>query len=55
MFSYSVGVDDAESECGLDMYSSWNHVIHNNTDIDSLMEELQPLIKDIEKLLSKPS
>lgn len=56
LFFLAAGVDDAESECGLDLYSSWNHIIHNNTDIDSLMEELHPLIKDIETLLlSKPS
>ncbi|XP_061174375.1 phosphomevalonate kinase-like [Saccostrea echinata] len=49
-FVFKKGVDDAESECGLDSYSAWDHIINNNGDSVQLEQELNPLINDIKKL-----
>lgn len=41
-WSYTVGVDDVESECGLDNYSKWDMILENNGQIngDSLVEAI---------------
>lgn len=31
---YTVGIDDIESECGLDDYDQWDLVIENNNQLD---------------------
>ncbi|XP_062583262.1 phosphomevalonate kinase-like [Saccostrea cucullata] len=49
-FVFKKGVDDVESECGLDSFSDWNHIINNNGDRETLEHELIPLINDIKKL-----
>lgn len=50
-FVFEPGVDDAESECGLDSYTDWDYMIINNESSDKLGQELQPLIQDVNKLL----
>ncbi|KAL6109909.1 pmvk [Pungitius sinensis] len=44
-WSFSAGVDDAESECGLDSKVEFDWIITNETDAPSLEEQLQPILK----------
>jgi phosphomevalonate kinase len=46
-FKFCEGIDDAESECGLDDYPAWDIVIDNEGDMDSLMTALENLIERI--------
>lgn len=39
------GVDDAESECGLDSGVEFDWIITNEADAPSLEEQLQPILK----------
>ncbi|XP_031735219.1 phosphomevalonate kinase isoform X1 [Anarrhichthys ocellatus] len=39
------GVDDAESECGLDSGVDFDWIVTNETDAPSLEEQLQPIMK----------
>lgn len=39
------GVDDAESECGLDRDVKFDWIIRNDGDASSLDEQLQPILK----------
>lgn len=50
-FVFKPGVDNAESECGLDSYTDWDYMIINNESSDKLEQKLQPLIQDVNKLL----
>lgn len=43
-FSFTKGVDDAESECDLDSFSDWDWIISNEGDAQDLEEQLRPLI-----------
>ena len=43
------GVDDAESECGLDNGVTWDFIITNDNQADQLEADLQKLITFIEK------
>lgn len=43
-YKFCAGVDDAESECGLDDYPEWDVKIQNNGDMQKLSEELDKLI-----------
>lgn len=45
MFTLVSGVDDSESECGLDGGVTFDWIINNDTDGPSLEEQLQPLLK----------
>ncbi|XP_034408963.1 phosphomevalonate kinase isoform X2 [Cyclopterus lumpus] len=44
-WSFSTGVDDAESECGLDSGVEFDWIITNEADAPSLEEQLQPILK----------
>ncbi|KAM6936024.1 phosphomevalonate kinase [Lycodopsis pacificus] len=44
-WSFSAGVDDAESECGLDSGVDFDWIVTNETDAPSLEEQLQPILK----------
>ncbi|TNN02044.1 phosphomevalonate kinase [Takifugu rubripes] len=44
-WSFTAGVDDSESECGLDRGVEFDWIINNDTDGASLEEQLQPLLK----------
>ena len=44
MFYHFSGVDDAESECGLDSVDDWDFILNNNNS-----EQLQP---QVERLLT---
>ncbi|CAG2162286.1 unnamed protein product [Oppiella nova] len=44
-WSFTVGVDDKETECGLDSYTDWDFVIDNDGSDEDLMNQLQPIIK----------
>ncbi|XP_062278070.1 phosphomevalonate kinase [Scomber scombrus] len=43
-WSFTAGVDDAESECGLDSGVDFDWIITNEADAPSLEEQLQPIL-----------
>lgn len=43
-WTFTAGVDDAESECGLDSVSDWDWIISNDGDAQDLEEQLRPVI-----------
>ncbi|XP_054477829.1 phosphomevalonate kinase [Anoplopoma fimbria] len=51
-WSFSAGVDDAESECGLDSGVEFDWIITNEADAPSLEEQLQPILKLAEEAAS---
>lgn len=44
-WSFKTGVDDAESECGLDSCVKFDWIITNEADAPSLEEQLQPILR----------
>ncbi|XP_034021199.1 phosphomevalonate kinase [Thalassophryne amazonica] len=44
-WSFTAGVDDAESECGLDSGVEYDWIILNEADAPSLEEQLQPILQ----------
>lgn len=42
-WSFTTGVDDAESECGLDLVSDWDWIISNEGDAQDLEDQLRPI------------
>lgn len=46
------GVDDAESECGLDSGVAFDWIITNEADAPPLDEQLQPILKLAEEVAS---
>lgn len=49
------GVDDAESECGLDSGVEFDWIITNEADAPSLEEQLQPILKLAEEAADQQS
>lgn len=45
------GIDDVESECGLDDYTEWNCHLHNNTEAE-LLQEVDHLLQSLKVNLS---
>ncbi|CAL9707811.1 unnamed protein product [Knipowitschia caucasica] len=43
-WSFTEGVDDAESECGLDQVQDWDWIIKNEGDTEDLERQLRPVI-----------
>ncbi|XP_022068014.1 phosphomevalonate kinase [Acanthochromis polyacanthus] len=54
-WSFTAGVDDAESECGLDSGVQFDWIITNDGDAPSLDEQLQPVLKLAEEASSSIS
>ncbi|KAK6179776.1 hypothetical protein SNE40_012060 [Patella caerulea] len=50
-FVFTEGVDDAESECGLDENINWDYIIDNNGDEEQLNKSLKPIIEYVENQL----
>lgn len=46
-WEFTDGIDNAETECGLDQYNQWDFVVNNDTTEDDLMFQLQPIIDQI--------
>lgn len=46
------GVDDAETECGLDSVNSWNVIIDNNHSEDYLEEKIDEILNWVKNKLS---
>ncbi|XP_055713057.1 phosphomevalonate kinase isoform X2 [Phlebotomus papatasi] len=44
-WKFQSGIDDAESECDLDNYSKWDHIINNDQAGKSVEEILSPLLQ----------
>ncbi|XP_037532592.1 phosphomevalonate kinase [Nematolebias whitei] len=51
-WSFTPGVDDAESECGLDSGVAFDWIITNEADAPLLDEQLQPILKLAEEAAS---
>ncbi|XP_059194857.1 phosphomevalonate kinase [Centropristis striata] len=51
-WSFTTGVDDAESECGLDSGVEFDWIITNEGDAPSLEEQLQPILKLAEEAVT---
>lgn len=50
-WQFTKGVDDQQTECGLDEESHWNYIIQNNSTKEELLIQLEPLFEQISKLL----
>ena len=46
-FSFSPGIDDAESECGLDEGVRWDFIVNNNGNDSELTDDIDKLINFI--------
>ena len=42
---FTEGIDDKETECGLDCYEDWDFVIQNDGSEHELIKQLEPIIK----------
>ncbi|XP_067831971.1 phosphomevalonate kinase isoform X2 [Heptranchias perlo] len=52
-WTYTPGVDDAESECGLDEGIHWDWTVANNGGPEGLEQQLRPLTEFIQGRLSQ--
>lgn len=52
-WQFTKGIDDRPTECGLDDYDAWTHVINNdyNDQREQIMESLQPIFDEIDHAL----
>ncbi|XP_019965266.2 phosphomevalonate kinase isoform X2 [Paralichthys olivaceus] len=53
-WSFTAGVDDAESECGLDSGVAFDWIISNEANAPSLDEQLHPILRLAEEAASSP-
>ena len=44
-FNFTAGVDDAESECGLDQVPHWDLIIENDGDEAALKTDVEALVQ----------
>ncbi|KAI1280387.1 Phosphomevalonate kinase [Halotydeus destructor] len=44
-YVFTPGIDDKQTECGLDEYTKWDYVIENNTTSEELVTKLRPIIE----------
>jgi len=44
-WEFTAGIDDAESECGLDEYKKWDHIICNNGSAEEIESDIEYLMK----------
>jgi len=49
---FTEGIDDKETECGLDSYNDWDFVLQNDGSEQYLMIQLQPIIEQINERLN---
>ena len=49
-WQFKEGVDDNESECGLDGFEGWTYVVDNDGDEEKLQEELQKLARHLRRM-----
>lgn len=54
-WKYVYGIDDRDTECGLDDYDDWTHVVENNFNDQkqSLLEALRPIFDAIDDALKE--
>lgn len=50
-WAFTPGIDDKETECGLDSYRDWNYVIDNDGSDEELIQKLEPIIELIKTKL----
>ena len=46
-WTFTPGIDDKETECGLDQYQDWDFIIDNDGSNEDLIKKLEPIIKSI--------
>lgn len=53
-WKFTEGIDDRPTECGLDDYDDWTHVINNdhNDQREQIMRALRPILDEIDEALS---
>lgn len=51
-WQFTAGIDDQETECGLDSYTDWDYVIENNGSQSELIDNLKPLFDSINDSLA---
>lgn len=51
-WTFTAGVDDQTTECGLDHFTDWDHVVQNNGTPEELIDQLAPLIQAIRSKLN---
>ncbi|XP_015782095.1 phosphomevalonate kinase-like [Tetranychus urticae] len=49
---FTKNIDDATTECGLDNFTDWTHVIDNNGTCDELVERLNVIFDKIDQALT---
>jgi len=50
-FVFTVGIDDADTECALDAHDSWDFVVRNDGDATTLTDELSRVLCAVRSLL----
>lgn len=53
-WKFTQGIDDRQTECGLDEYDEWSHVINNdyNDQREQIIEALKPIFEEIDRTLN---
>lgn len=53
-WKFVTGIDDQDTECGLDFYEEWTQIIENdyNDDKDALLNSLKPIFNEIDRVLN---
>jgi phosphomevalonate kinase len=46
---FTEGIDDKDTECGLDSYQNWDFVLKNDGSEEDLMSGLKPILQLIEQ------
>ncbi|XP_067666805.1 phosphomevalonate kinase-like [Haliotis asinina] len=54
-YVFQSGVDDAESECGLDSVTDWDYIFQNNNNINQFETSLDTIVDDVQKKLDVAS
>jgi len=50
-WSFVSGIDDAQTECGLDEYTNWSYFLTNNGDEVQLMSTLNEMLNQVLKVI----
>mmetsp|Transcript_3814 Transcript_3814/g.5930 ORF Transcript_3814/g.5930 Transcript_3814/m.5930 type:complete len:203 (-) Transcript_3814:67-675(-) len=50
-WEFTTGVDDVDSECGLDRYNNWDFVIHNDNNSDVFQRDFRALMAEVNNRL----
>ena len=48
-YVFTPGIDDATTECGLDKFTGWDHVIMNDNSKEELLSQLKPIFETVQQ------